>query len=217
MIMCPLTQRFQIWAAIALVAAFSHAATAVECSREEKARAKPHFETGAKAFRIGELEKAADEFKAAYEACASPLFLYNLGQTYRQLKRIEKAIYSYKQYLSATPPDDERRDEVVALVAKLEKQLADEQRVAAAPAAPPPPSADSTRAASAGPPTPPAANLSIHENRKSEPTAEHRRPAYKQWWLWTIVGVVVVGAGVGIGLGVSQANKQPYFAPGVTF
>ena len=93
---------------IALGAGASQASTgrADECTPEEMAKAKPHFTDGAKAFRIGELPKAAAEFKAAYEACASPLFLYNLGQTYRQLKDSEKALYFYKQYLATTSPGD---------------------------------------------------------------------------------------------------------------
>lgn len=209
-------QTRQILAAIVVVGAFTHGAIAEECSQAEKARAKPHFETGAKAFRIGELAKAADEFKAAYESCPSPLFLYNLGQVYRQLKQIEKAIYAYKQYLAASPVDDERRDEVLSLVAKLEKQLDDERRPVAAPAATPSP-VDSTPAATRAAPAPTKTDLSVRESAKPEPKTGGRRPLYKQWWLWAIVGAVAVGAGVGIGLGVSQANKQPFFAPGVTF
>ena len=34
-------------------------------------------------------------------------------------------------------------------------------------------------------------------------------PLRRQWWLWTIVGVVVVGAAVGIGVGVSGADRAP--------
>lgn len=209
-------QRRQILAALVVVFAFTHGAIAEECSRAEKARAKPHFETGAKAFRIGELAKAADEFKAAYESCPSPLFLYNLGQVYRQLKQIEKAIYAYKQYLAATPADDERRDEVLSLVAKLEKQLDDERRPVTAPAATTS-AVDSTPATSQAAPAPTKTALAVRESPNPQPTTGRRRPLYKQWWLWSIVGAVAVGAGVGIGIGVSQANKQPYFAPGVTF
>jgi hypothetical protein len=54
------------------------AASAEECSRTEIASAKAHFNAGAKAFRLGELTRAADEFKAAYSDCPSSLILYNL-------------------------------------------------------------------------------------------------------------------------------------------
>jgi hypothetical protein len=189
----------------------ARSAIAVECSRPEASRAKPHFDAGAKAFRIGELDKAAVEFKAAYEACPSPLFLYNLGQTYRQRKEPEKALYFYKQYLSTTSAEDEHHDEVAGLVAKLEAQHAAE-RQAAAQAAPPP----------VGPPlsssgATPSANDSLAVTASAPATTTGKTPVYKQWWLWTIVGVAVAGAAVGVGVGVTRSSSQPYIAPGVTF
>lgn len=65
--------------AFALALFVGHAARADECTKEQKAASKLHFEEGAKAFRLNTLPKAADSFKAAYDACPLPLFLYNLG------------------------------------------------------------------------------------------------------------------------------------------
>lgn len=35
-----------------------------------------------------------------------------------------------------------------------------------------------------------------------------RRPAYKSWWLWTAVGVVVAGAAVGTALAITMKNEK---------
>ncbi len=35
-----------------------------------------------------------------------------------------------------------------------------------------------------------------------------KRPVYKKWWLWTVVGVVAAGAAVGIGVGVTQSSSR---------
>jgi tetratricopeptide (TPR) repeat protein len=40
-----------------------------------------------------------------------------------------------------------------------------------------------------------------------------RRSIARQWWFWTIVGVVVVGAGLGVGLGLGLQDDRPP-APG---
>ncbi len=33
-----------------------------------------------------------------------------------------------------------------------------------------------------------------------------RRPVYRRWWFWTLIGLVVVGAGVGVGVGVGASG-----------
>jgi len=204
--------------ALAFVATFAmpKLAGAEQCSREEMAAAKPHFNSGAKAFRIGELQKAAEEFKAAYEACASPLFLYNLGQTYRQLKDPEKALYFYKQYLSTTPTTDERRADVQKWIEQLQREVADaaaaNHALERSPAPSPPPPVPTAPAST------PNASPTKHADLVVRDAAPSRKkPIYKQWWLWTAVGVVATGAAVGLALGVEHAKSSGYTAPGVTF
>src|SRR5437667_3476617 len=75
------------------------------CSSEAAQRARLFYEEGAKQYRLGELAESAEEFKKAYKLCPSPKLLYNIAQAYRQLKANDKAIYFYKQYLSATTAD----------------------------------------------------------------------------------------------------------------
>jgi len=188
---------------------------AEDCSKDDKAKAKAHYNEGAKAFRIGELPKAANAFKAAYEACPSTLLLYNLGQTYRQLRDNEKALYFYKQYLSTSPPADERRADVQKLISQIEAQIVNQRRLQEAP--PPGPAAPTTTAPTAAPvaatenTAPATASLTATERATPE------KPLYKRWWLWTTVAAVAaVGVGVGLGVGLSQSAGTTTF-PTVRF
>jgi hypothetical protein len=48
--------------------------------------------------------------------------------------------------------------------------------------------------------------------RELEHPATPAKPAWKQWWVWTAVGVaaaVVLGVGLGAGLGTAQSQSQP--------
>jgi hypothetical protein len=39
------------------------------------------------------------------------------------------------------------------------------------------------------------------------PKRQERLPVYKQWWLWTVVGVAAAGLAIGVGVGVAYAPK----------
>ena len=41
----------------------------------------------------------------------------------------------------------------------------------------------------------------LHRARKA---SKKKKPVYKAWWLWTVVGLVVAGAAVGVALGVTK-------------
>ena len=192
------------------VALFATAApaTADECTKDQKAASKPHFDEAAKAFRLNNLSKAADEFKAAYEACPMPLFLYNLGQTYRQLKDNEQALYFYKQFLSAVDQSDPRRGDVQKWIDQLNQQIENQQRLQQAP----PP----------GPATPPPSTAQAIT--PSTPTEEPPRTAPHAWYRtsvaiagFSLVGLAVASTGVAAGLFVrgNDYNAQVASAPSI--
>lgn len=155
-----------------------------ECTKEQKATSKLHFDEGAKAFRLNNLQKAADAFKAAYDACPLPLFLYNLGQTYRQLKDNEQALYFYKQFLSSTDASDSRRHDVEEWTSQLKQQIETQKRIQEAP--PPGPAAPAAAAA----PSP-----------NGDTTTIATRPVRRTWVKdpvpWIALGVGVAGVAVG--------------------
>ena len=128
--------------------------------------AKQHFYRGEKLFALGRFDDALAEYEAAFEAKPLPEFLFNIGQCHRNLGSYEKAIFSFRLYLSKQP-EARNRAAVEALIKELEEKSAEERRRQAAAAA-------RQRRRTPRPPPPP-------------PT-----PFYKQWWFWT--GVAAAAA-----------------------
>jgi hypothetical protein len=210
----------------------------------DTAEARRHFQRGLAHYNLYEYKDAITEFEAAYRLHPDPSILYNLGQSYRLSNQPDEALKFYKTYLreAAAPPN---RREVESRIADLEKLVEARQRTATPPdtplqprdasmakiearprhveAAPPPhveasPPPHVELAPPAHDETPP---LAVTAPIASAPAPVERRatPAYKKWWLWTIVGVVVVGAAVGVGVGVSQSSGSRFANtyPGVSF
>jgi tetratricopeptide (TPR) repeat protein len=109
--------------AIALVLLLT--ATAAADTAVEKAR--NHFKQG-KAFQdAGAFERAAEEYKIAYEADPRPEMLFNIAQAYRLAKLKEQALDYFKQYLDKQPNgagSDEARKHVVTLTQEIDQEKA---------------------------------------------------------------------------------------------
>ena len=71
---------------------------------------KKHFEDGSKAFNLGEFKRAVDEYKAAYNIRADPVFLYNIAQAYRLDGNLQQALFFYKSYLTNSPRAPNRHE-----------------------------------------------------------------------------------------------------------
>lgn len=197
--------------ALALVGAAAHAD---ECTKEQKATSKLHFDEGAKAFRLNNLPKAAEAFKAAYDACPLPLFLYNLGQTYRQLKDNEQALYFYKQFLSSTDATDNRRHDVEEWIAQLKQQIESQRRIQEAPPPGPEPPSTTATAPTTVEKTPTVNRNDLTTSREAPP---RKRSVLKQPWFWGVIGAVGVGVGVGLGVGLGTQSHPPKAGSEVQF
>jgi tetratricopeptide (TPR) repeat protein len=173
-------------------------------SADERARARAAFRAGSQHYNLGEFQPALDAFKEAYRRYEDPSFLFNIAQCERQLGHKREAIREYRAYLNNSENAD-NRETVKQIIAQLERELAaDEQRAAAAAAVvaqekkPTPPPLVPTR-----PAEPAAAMLTA----TAAPTVEHT-PAYKRWWVWTIVGgVVVAGAATGLAIALTRPSS----------
>ena len=168
------------------------------------AEAKQHYMSGMAHFNLQEYAQAIAEFEAAYRLKPDPVFLYNLGQTYRLSNNAERALYFYKAYLRSAP-DAPNRAEVEGRIANLEKLMSDQKSIATPPDHTLEPSekpAPAEQPAATAPATQPATVAAT----KSAPAPE-RTPVYKRWWLWTAVGVVVAGAAVGIAVGLTESSS----------
>lgn len=191
----------------AIVLAFLFATTAHAAPDDsQRAEARRHYEAGLAHFNLREYKQAVDEFQAAYRLRPDPVFLYNLGQSYRLGNDPEQALYFYRAYLR-TSDDPPNRREVEDRIAVLEKLMADKQKLAAPP--------DHALSPDAKPQVVEKAPDTQATTAAAAPSSSNdrgRTPVYKKWWLWTVVGVVVVGAAVGIGVGVSSQKSASFNA-----
>ncbi len=193
---------------------------------------KKHFEDGSKAFNLGEFKRAVDEYKAAYNIRADPVFLYNIAQAYRLDGNLQQALFFYKSYLTNSPRAPNRH-EVDGRIHELDRQIAEQKAVTTQPpnttatpnvATTTEPRVEPPKAAppKAEPPRveprvePPKAETAPALVATAPPPPERKTPLYKKWWLWTIVGGVAAGAAIGAGLAVGLQPTAPNSALGAT-
>ncbi|HEY5925491.1 MAG TPA: tetratricopeptide repeat protein [Kofleriaceae bacterium] len=116
---------------VAVAAPAAAGPTAVE-------QAKARFKQGKAYQDVGQYERAAAEYKAAYELDRRPEMLFNVAQAYRLAAKKQDALDYFKRYLDAQPSGagaDEARKHVAALTMELEEEKRAQQ---AQPVEPPP-------------------------------------------------------------------------------
>jgi tetratricopeptide (TPR) repeat protein len=92
-------------------------------------KAKILFEKGETAYRLGEFREALAQYKSALAIVQRPSIVLNIGQCYRQLGEIKRALFYYRLYLAdwarAHPQEKSPYGkEVSAHIVELEKKLA---------------------------------------------------------------------------------------------
>jgi hypothetical protein len=167
--------------------------------------AKQAFSAGMKHFDLEEYRAALDDFRAGYRAKEDPVFLYNIAQCHRVLKEHREALRYYRLYLNRLP-NAENRAEVEQKIAGLQAAIAAQNLAAKTSPARVLPSEHRAGAAEAPPVAVTPTDASVNPIGVASP-ATRAKPAYKKWWVWTIVGVVAAGAAVGVGVGVSRAAR----------
>ena len=161
-------------------------------SLDEEARAL--FESATMAFDSGRHEVALTRFREALELSGRATLYYNIGIAADRLRRNGEALEAFRAYLNGVPNARNRAD-VEARVRVLEETVAREQAALDAQASEPQttvPSPEETASSSLDDQT---VSAEPHEDSDEENT-----PITKQWWFWTVVGVVVLGS-VGVGVG----------------
>jgi tetratricopeptide (TPR) repeat protein len=190
--------------ALVITLAFVNA-RADEQQRDDHERARVAFKSGSRHYNLGEFQQALDAFREAYRAVDDPSFLFNIAQCERQLGHKREAVRSYRAYLNNAPATP-NREQVKQLITQLDKEIADEQATVKMPPTtvtpPPPPLGNGLTATPPPPTTAPTATLTTN----APPPAEHK-PAYKKWWVWTIVGgVAAAGVATGLALGLTPKS-----------
>src|SRR5262245_51186204 len=112
-------------------------------------RAVEHLTTGNRHYRVREFDRAIEEFKAGSLVEDAPVFLYNLGQAYRQLGKYEDAIWHYERFLARARPTGPLKEAVEEFIRTMRDELskAATRREPVEPA--PPPTSPEVHAASA--------------------------------------------------------------------
>jgi hypothetical protein len=72
------------------------------------------------AYNLGHYDEAASQYEEAYRRVPDPILLYNLGQSYRQADKLDKALTAYRSYLRTAPDDAPNRAKVQQWVGELE-------------------------------------------------------------------------------------------------
>ncbi len=75
---------------------FTMFASAVASADAPNRKAKTLFEEGLKHYNVGEYKEALQSFKDGYFAKPDPIFLFNMGQCYRQLGEPDAAARQYR-------------------------------------------------------------------------------------------------------------------------
>ncbi|MCS6913287.1 MAG: hypothetical protein RMK29_08370 [Myxococcales bacterium] len=139
-----------------------------------------HFAAAQEAFSKGSYAQAAESFQAAYDITRDPALLFNIGESWQRAGQLQRALASYRAYLTAQPQASDR-PEVERRIRELE---------AASPAPPP-----------AAVPKPSPGQLPAEERRQLAPASPWRTAAWA-----TVAGAVAVLTAAGV-LGLGAQNR----------
>lgn len=152
-------------------------------AKPKNATAREHLSQGNKLYRLREFEKAIDEYKAGALREDAHVFLYNLGQCYRQLGKYEDAIWHYERFLSRAAPTGDLKAAVDDFVRQMKGEL--EKKAMSQPPTEPAPDTPTTSTTD----TPqPSAPLGLQARAE---------PWYSDGFGWGLSGVGLVGVSVG--------------------
>lgn len=173
---------------------------------EDEAAGRKHFKQGQELYTQGKFLEAAKEFEAGYQAAPRPLFLLNIGHSYRRAQELRKAKDAYETLLKVDPTTP-HRPEVQELIQTIDDALNAPSTVSDPSRTSPPASPIPTTAA---PPLPSvAAPAIVGPPVAFDATPPPAPPAesgslWKSPWLWSAIGVVVVAGVVGTVYGLSR-------------
>ena len=161
------------------------------------------------AFATGRYQEAIDLYGKLYAEKLHPTYLRNIGRCYQKLKEPEKAIDSFRDYLSRAKnlPANEQK-EIEGYIADMEA-LKERQAAEKAQAAKPPARTTDAAAAAAAPAALPAVAAPAPNLQPSQPAPQAQLvaatpppppespPFYERGWFWGVAAGVVVVAVVG--------------------
>jgi len=198
-------------AALAALALAGGSSRAQGAESPRTAAARVAVTAAQRAYEQGKFEDALIAYNSAYELSELPVLLFNLAQCHRQLRHYERAVFFYTRYLELQPPPIGNEALTRSLLAEMQEATAarnapslSEQLAALGARSAMLEREDVPPQALPEPPAP-APDPAVPTASRVEPSAS----LVKQWWLWTIVGVVVTGGAVAAGVIASQGYPAP--------
>ncbi|MSP61949.1 MAG: tetratricopeptide repeat protein [Myxococcales bacterium] len=107
--------------AVALVALLATVGNA-RADDEDAKKARAHYTAATRYYNVGDFRQALESFKQAYIARADAVFLFNMGQCYRQMGEPEGAVRQYRAYLRESP-EAPNRAAVEGFIVTAEQQI----------------------------------------------------------------------------------------------
>jgi tetratricopeptide (TPR) repeat protein len=157
---------------------------------DDEAEGKRRFKRGGELYAEGKFLEAAREFEAGFAAAPRPLFLLNIGHSYRRAGEFQMAKDAYEKLLRLdrnTP----YRSEVEGLIKTIDDALLSRELDRPAPIATPPPPAPEPVASA-----PPESMQPPYV--VAPPTPTESDSIFKKPWFWVVVGAVAVSAGAAV-------------------
>jgi len=170
----------------------------------DKEAARAHYKEGQKLYDLGKFSDAAVQFEKGYELHSDPVFLFNLGQCYRQLGNTERALFFYRGFLR-NKPDTPNRPQVEQLIADLEKaqETTTQPPVEAMPPDEQEPAQPTERPTESAPQPVAATETEAEISMPAAPPSDTQK-----WLAWGTVGVGVALITVGAVFGMQAKSAQ---------
>jgi hypothetical protein len=200
-------------------------------SAEDEAAGKRHYRRGDELFKQGRFLEAAHEFEAGFAVAPRPLFLLNIGHSYRKAQELRRARAAYEDFLKADPGTSFRND-VEDLIKTIDDALGASALPAPVPTTPSPAVVPAPTSPAAGPVSAPAASPGLPSGIGLPPAAspsipvrtgtidlappvliEVEKPAgptaesdslFRSPWFWGAVGLVIAAGVAGTVYGLNR-------------
>jgi hypothetical protein len=173
--------------------------------------ARAHLVAGNASYRSGDFAKALDEFKAGLQKEDVAIFLYNIGQCYRVMKRYDDAIWVYRRFLDRAKPEPELAERVRGFIAEAEENKRRMPKEPTEPAGSDEPTKSSSVLIAPPPSVAPSPTVAPGLPASTAPQSEPRRIVHGEPWYadgaaWAVTGAGAIGLGVGGWLIVDAKN-----------
>jgi len=192
-------------------------------AQPKSATARAEYGRGTTAYKGGRYAEAAEAFSAAYTLWPKAMILYNIGQAQRKAGRFDDALLAYKRFMEEAtdaerkPLEEETRRVILelethdsfvrSLRAREDRAEVARRRTAAIQ------TRENDALVDSDPELPAPTQRAVIPETVITAKPDKPTPAYKRWWVWTLVGVGAVSLAVGLGVGITQ--HQPSTSLGI--